>query len=121
MILILYTAPDRFGCAKLPRAMPGAIIFRTYGAKKKIRGQTQDAGISIMNNTAEGFERRTDHEFSPFPDIAKGSCGKVRSMYYFAEDPDYIDPAITEVRISKSQNIHPGIASLSMFLRKPTS
>ena len=79
--------------------------FKTGPGSKDFgfRGQIQDAGISVMNNIAEGFERRTDPEFSRFLDIAKGSCGEVRSMYYSAEDLDYLDPAITEVRRSKSQ------------------
>ena len=50
------------------------------------RTQIRDAGISIMNNTAEGFELRTNTEFARFLDISKGSCGEVRSMYYTAED-----------------------------------
>lgn len=85
------------------------------------RSQVQDAGISVMNNIAEGFERRTDPEFSRFLDIAKGPCGEVRSMYYSAEDLAYLDPAIAEVRRSKSQKISAGIASLSKYLRKPIS
>jgi len=97
--------------------------FKTGPGSKDFgfRGQIQDAGISVMNNIAEGFERRTDPEFSRFLDIAKGSCGEVRSMYYSAEDLDYLDPAITEVRRSKSQKTSSGIASLSKYLRKPTS
>jgi len=53
---------------------------RDYG----FRGQIQAAGISIMNNIAEGFERTTDADKARFLDIAKGSCGEVRSMYYVA-------------------------------------
>ena len=50
------------------------------------RDQMQRAAVSIMNNIAEGFERRTSKDFGHFLDIAKGSCGEVRSMLYLAED-----------------------------------
>jgi len=39
-------------------------------------------------------ERSTDAEFARFLDMAKGSCGEVRSLYHTAEDLDYVD-AIT--------------------------
>ncbi|MDE1975239.1 MAG: four helix bundle protein [Patescibacteria group bacterium] len=45
---------------------------------------------SIMNNIAEGFERKSDHELSRFLYIAKGSSGEVRSMLYLARDLKYI-------------------------------
>jgi four helix bundle protein len=60
---------------------------RDYG----FRDQIQRASISIMNNIAEGFERRTDNEFKHFLYIAKGSCGEVRSMLYIARKLKYID------------------------------
>jgi four helix bundle protein len=50
------------------------------------RDQIQRAGVSVMNNIAEGLERSTDVEFARFLDVARGSCGEVRSMYYAAED-----------------------------------
>lgn len=82
------------------------------------RFQVQDAGVSVMNNIAEGFERHTDPEFSRFPDIAKGSCGKVRSMYYSAEDLGYVDSTTVETRRLKALKISAGIASLTGYLRK---
>ena len=52
-----------------------------YGFKDQI----QRASISIMNNIAEGFERKTNNEFKQFLYIAKGSCGEVRSMLIVAK------------------------------------
>jgi len=54
------------------------------------RDQVQRAAISVSNNIAEGYERRTNKELSNFLFIAKGSCGEVRSMLYIALDVGYI-------------------------------
>lgn len=81
------------------------------------RDQIQSAGVSIMNNLAEGFERSTDADFARFLDVAKGSCGEVRSMYYTAEDLGYIDSVTAETRRSKARQISAGIASLTSHLR----
>lgn len=44
------------------------------------KNQLERASVSIMNNIAEGFERRTNKELKNFLFIAKGSAGEVRSM-----------------------------------------
>ena len=67
-------------------------IYRIFHSSRDyaFRDQIQRATISIMNNIAEGFERRGDKEFKQFLFIAKGSCGEVRSMCYVAYDLKYI-------------------------------
>lgn len=54
------------------------------------KDQMQRAVISIMNNIAEGFERRGDKELEYFLFIAKGSCGEVRSMLYISHELGYV-------------------------------
>ncbi len=54
------------------------------------RDQLLRAVVSIMNNIAEGFERRGDKELKHFLFIAKGSAGEFRSMLYLALDLQYI-------------------------------
>lgn len=48
---------------------------KDYGLCDQIRR----AGVSIMSNVAEGFERTGENEFGRFISMAKGSAGEVRS------------------------------------------
>ena len=82
------------------------------------RNQIQKAGISIMNNIAEGFERKSDVEFARFLEISKGSCAEVRSMYYPAQDLKYVTEQVALQRREKAKQISAGIASLATHLRK---
>ena len=82
------------------------------------RDQIQRAGVSVMNNIAEGFERFTEIEFARFLGVARGSCGEVRSMNYAAEDLGYVDSEVADTRRSKARQISAGIASLATHLRR---
>lgn len=71
------------------------------------KNQILRASISIMNNIAEGFERKSNKELKQFLFIAKGSAGEVRSMLsigvelkYFTND-EYIKYHDLSIYISK--------------------
>jgi four helix bundle protein len=64
-------------------------IFKTC-KDFSFKNQIERASISVMNNIAEGFERRTNKELKNFLFIAKGSAGEVRSMVDIALDLKYI-------------------------------
>ncbi|HEY1371877.1 MAG TPA: four helix bundle protein [Candidatus Binatia bacterium] len=55
-----------------------------------LRDQIRRAGVSIMSNIAEGYERSGTGEFVQFLSIAKGSVGEVISQLYVAHDQRYI-------------------------------
>ena len=82
------------------------------------RSQIQKAAVSIMNNIAEGFERNTDSEFARFLDIARASCGEVRSMYYVAEDFRYVTTETANARRDQLRQLSAAIWKLANKLRR---
>jgi four helix bundle protein len=65
------------------RRKPAALDFG-------LRDQVQRAAVSAMTNIAEGFERVHLGEKSQFYNIARASCGEVRSLSYIMLDAGYI-------------------------------
>ncbi|HLX95802.1 MAG TPA: four helix bundle protein [Verrucomicrobiae bacterium] len=65
------------------RRKPAALDFG-------LREQAQRASVSAMTNIAEGFERVHPGEKLQFYNVARASCGEVRSLSYVMLDADYI-------------------------------
>jgi len=82
-------------------------IYRLFETSKdySFKDQIQRASVSVMNNIAEGFERKTNNEFKQFLFIAKGSCGEVRSMLVLAKELNKIEKNKAEELYSLSEEI----------------
>lgn len=74
-----------------------ADLLRDFG----LRDQLQRAAVSVMTNIAEGFERTGVSEKAQFYNIARASCGEVRSLLYVVEDTI---PALTD-RVGELRNL----------------
>ena len=87
------------------------IIYRLFRDSKdfSFRDQIQRASVSIMNNIAEGYERKSNKEFERFLYISKGSVGEVRSMLYLALELEYIS-------ISENEKLYNTAIEISKML-----
>ena len=67
-------------------------LYRLFAKSKDFgfRDHILRAGVSVMNNIAEGYERKGNKEFYHFLSIAKGSAGEVRSMLSLARELGYL-------------------------------
>ena len=61
-----------------------------FSRDRVLVNQVRRAGLSVVSNIAEGFERGSRVEFGRFLKIAKGSCGEVRAQILIAADLNYI-------------------------------
>ncbi len=80
--------------------------------------QIRRAGVSIMSNIAEGFERGSNVELIQFLYIAKGSCGEVRTQLLIAFDQKYISKEeLGEVR-ELAKRVSGMLANFISFLKR---
>jgi four helix bundle protein len=87
-------------------------IYRLFEHSKDFgfKDQIQRASVSVMNNIAEGFERKGNKEFSYFLYVAKGSCGEVRSMIILAKDLGKINDSDFDSLFKQTEEISKMIA-----------
>ena len=76
------------------------------------KSQIERAVISISNNIAEGYERKTNNEFKMFLYISKGSCGEVRSMLHVARNLNRINEEQYNKSISQALEISKMLSGL---------
>ena len=68
------------------------VIYKHFSSSKDygFRDQICRAVVSVSNNIAEGFERKSKKEFRQYLHIALGSASEVKSMIYLAQRLDFL-------------------------------
>ena len=64
---------------------------RAFAGDFGLKDQMRRAGVSVMSNIAEGYERLSPGEFHQFLVIAKASCAELKSQLFVAFDVGYLD------------------------------
>jgi four helix bundle protein len=81
-----------------------------------LRDQMQRASVSVMSNTAEGFERPTEADFARMLGIAKASAAEVRSIAHLAKDLGYLDEEAAQVVVGLCEEVRRMLISLRKSL-----
>jgi len=84
-----------------------------YGLTSQIRR----AAVSIGSNISEGFDRRSDKEFSNFLAIARGSIAEVQNDLYIALDLKYISEDEFNATYGETKKIAKQINGLMTYLK----
>jgi len=103
---------------KLARELSNRIHIEIKNCRDwSYKDQIERACMSIMNNIAEGFDRKGDKEFARFLIISKGSCAEVRSLLYLGEDREYIKTETAKELRNLSLRINKVLAGFITSLR----
>lgn len=69
------------------------------------KDQILRVSVSISNNIAEGFERRTNTDFTRFLYFATSSNSEVRSMLYLSEKLNFLSKVESDALVETSNEI----------------
>ncbi|WP_350289906.1 four helix bundle protein [uncultured Croceitalea sp.] len=69
------------------------------------RDQITRASVSISNNIAEGFERKTNPDFKRFLYFSLASNSEVRSMLYLSERLNYLNKQDSSKLINETNEV----------------
>ena len=99
------------------------LIYQNFSNSKDFgfRDQITRASVSISNNIAEGFERRTNPDFIRFLYFALASNSEVRSMLYLSQRLKFLDDSSTEELINNTNEISKMLYGLIKSMSKITN
>lgn len=92
-------------------------VYRAFRETRdfSFKDQIQRASISISNNIAEGYAKRSDKAFRNYLFIAKGSAAEVESMLSVAFKLGYID---SEEQTELTDKVHEIYKLINGFIKK---
>jgi four helix bundle protein len=82
-------------------------IFKAFASCKNFcfKDQIQRAALSIPSNIAEGSERGSSKDFAHFLNIAKGSCGELRTQLYIARKLELLSKPTFDALVKESKEL----------------
>lgn len=82
-------------------------IFRAFANCKNFsfKDQIQRSALSVPSNIAEGSERGSTKDFAHFLNIAKGSCGELRTQLYIARKLDLLTRPAFDALVKESKQL----------------
>jgi four helix bundle protein len=86
-----------------------------------LKDQVCRAALSIPSNIAEGAERGSAKDFAHFLNIAKGSCGELRTQLYIARKLELLPSAMFQRLKTESKEIGSMLEGLRRSLLKRAS
>ena len=92
--------------------------YDSFSKDLRFASQIRAAGGSIMDNIAEGFDRRGNKEFVYFLYVANGSCGEVRSQLHRAFDCHYITENEHKNLVKKNEDLSNSILHFIDYLKR---
>lgn len=84
----------------------------------RLRDQIVGAGISIMNNIAEGFGSQSNIEFIRFLRYSRRSTSEVQNCLYIAFDQEYIKQETLERFYNQVDKVRKIIDGFIRYLKK---
>ncbi|MCK4288130.1 MAG: four helix bundle protein [Bacteroidales bacterium] len=82
------------------------------------KSQLRKAGLSSMNNIAEGFSRFNKKDSVKFYDYAQSSVAEVRSMLYVFEDLEYLSKNDLDDLFKKTEKTQKLILGFIRYVNK---
>src|SRR5205814_5624320 len=95
-------------------------VFKAFASCRNftMQDQLQRASLSVPSNVAEGYERNSNKEFIRFLNIAKGSCGELRTQLYISRKLNFLSKTDFNHLIIESKEISAMLHGLARAVAK---